>query len=258
MVGLAVFLYIAIMDAKENEGHAPTDGFKMIGLNFIQILALCATFPIQWPAIFTSLFQVGGAITALGQHFINMKCLVPSYSDADVHYAQAIVSAAMLPGLIAVIAGAWNLLDMVRPRPNVGSSIRISVVATCYLMYPSICSATFSLGSCRTVCGMDYLRSDLNEACYTGRHLAYLLLLFAPMMVVYVLGLPILGLYAVWHLRGGHPSGDVVVRQTTQMKLRMKHLSDQRAFGMLYSMYSVDSWYWESTSKFLLSSWSFL
>ena len=78
MVGLSVFLYIAITDAVEHEGHAPTDGFKIIGLNFIQILALCATFPIQWPAIFTSLFRVGGAITALGKHFINLKCLIPS------------------------------------------------------------------------------------------------------------------------------------------------------------------------------------
>jgi hypothetical protein len=258
MVGLGVFLYIAIMAAKENEGHAPTDGFKMIGLNFIQILALCATFPIQWPAIFTSLFQVGGAITALGKHFINLKCLVPSYSDADVHFAQAVVSAAMLPGLLVVIAGGWKLLDMVRPRPNVGSRVRISVVATSYLLYPSICSATFSLGSCRTVCGADYLRSDLNEACYTGRHLAYLLLLFVPMVVVYVLGLPVVGLYAVWHLRrtsspskrGEESSGDVAVRHTATMKLRMKHLSDRRAFGMLYSMYSLDSWYWEGTSEF--------
>ena len=40
------------------------------------------------------------------------------------------------------------------------------------------------------------------------------------------------------------------MRGTTAMKLRRKHLSDTRAFGMLYSMYSLDSWYWESTSEF--------
>ena len=78
MVGLSVFLYIAITDAVEHEGHAPADGFKIIGLNFIQILALCATFPIQWPAIF--LYFVWEAQSCLWHSSISNA--IPEYSDA--------------------------------------------------------------------------------------------------------------------------------------------------------------------------------
>ena len=42
-------------------------------LSFISVpmLTLLTTFPIQWPSIFTSIFQVGGVITVLGQHIVN-------------------------------------------------------------------------------------------------------------------------------------------------------------------------------------------
>ena len=35
--------------------------------------------------MFTTLFQVGGAVTVLGQHFVNLKCMLPSYTEAEVY-----------------------------------------------------------------------------------------------------------------------------------------------------------------------------
>ena len=50
-----------------------SDGAKSIGLSFIQLISLLVTFPIAWPPIFVAIFQVGGAITVLGQHLVNLK-----------------------------------------------------------------------------------------------------------------------------------------------------------------------------------------
>ena len=57
-----------------------SDGIKSIGLSFVQIISLLATFPVPWARMFTTLFQIGGAVTVLGQHFVNLKCMLPSYS----------------------------------------------------------------------------------------------------------------------------------------------------------------------------------
>ena len=46
--------------------------------------------------------------------------------------------------------------------------------------------------------GRSYLLADLEEECYTGRHLFMLMMFGAFEMIVYVLGLPILGFYFMW------------------------------------------------------------
>jgi len=55
--------------------------------------------------------------------------------------------------------------------------IRASSVALLYLIYPSITSGTFTLFSCRQVCSGEYLREDLSEQCWVGRHASFAYLL---------------------------------------------------------------------------------
>ena len=70
-------------------GHG--DALKIILLNYIQMLHLLSKFPIEWPEIFSVIFQVGGAITSLGQHVVNLKCMMDDVTDAEIFYMQAIV-----------------------------------------------------------------------------------------------------------------------------------------------------------------------
>jgi len=70
LVGLVVFIQITLHDGGNSD---ESDGAKLIGLSFIQLISLLVTFPIAWPPIFVAIFQVGGAITVLGQHFVNLK-----------------------------------------------------------------------------------------------------------------------------------------------------------------------------------------
>ena len=48
--------------------------------------------------------------------------------------------------------------------------------------------------ACRSVCDGDsstYLRADLFEECYAGRHFLFVGLVGVPMVLAYVLGLPV-------------------------------------------------------------------
>ena len=55
------------------------------------MLHLLSKFPIEWPEVFSVIFQVGGAITSLGQHVVNLKCMMDNVTDAEIFYMQAIV-----------------------------------------------------------------------------------------------------------------------------------------------------------------------
>jgi hypothetical protein len=70
VVGAVVIVKITIGDSEAiSLGNADSaDAIKAIGLSFVQVFTLLTTFPIQWPAIFTFLFQIGGTVTVLGEH----------------------------------------------------------------------------------------------------------------------------------------------------------------------------------------------
>ena len=249
LFGLCAYLFITINDAGR---HDSSDAFKMIALNFIQLLTLLTTFPIEWPPIFTYLFQVGGAITALGQHFVNLKCMFPSNTDADVFYSVVLIWSAMPVVLNLLICGVWLIakhpaLDVNNKVGDAYQKMKSCFVATLYLLYPTLCSQTFSVFACRSVCAgssdlSSYLRADLEEPCGVGRHLFYTLAVGVPMLIVYVIGLPVVALIQVGKIRN-----KAVHSKRHSMKLFRR---STEVYGMLFTMFREDTWFWEISIAF--------
>ena len=70
LFSLIVYIRITIND----QGSLGTkDGIRTILLSFLQLLSLLVSFDIAWPTIFVAIFQVGGAVTVLGEHLVNVK-----------------------------------------------------------------------------------------------------------------------------------------------------------------------------------------
>jgi len=67
LLGIIVYVKLTLSDGGIVEA---ADGIMSITLSFIQLVSLLTTFPIAWPQIFVALFQVGGAVTVLGQHLV--------------------------------------------------------------------------------------------------------------------------------------------------------------------------------------------
>ena len=147
------------------------DGAKSIGLSYVQVMSLLATFPIAWPAVFVALFQVGGAVTVLGTHLVNQKCLSPELSEAAVFYRTRLVWAALPPVLAAGCAACWCALQKLSPK-TWKPKMRASVVALLYLVWPGMCSEVFALFACRDVCGESRLRGSYPCPCSARDHLA--------------------------------------------------------------------------------------
>jgi len=119
------------------------------------------------------------------------------------------------------------------------------------------------------VCDDDvtYLRADLEEKCFVpgGRHEKFAYFLGVPMIFLYVFGLPLAGLIFVWRLRRRsflalkdemEKTDEIVKTRSTGMEV-MKRKSMQKddkfaVYGILFSMFRSDTWYWEcKDSRFL-------
>ena len=89
-----------------------------------------------------------------------------------------------------------------------------------------------SIFACRSICDDEhsFLRADLDEKCWQGRHSAYALGLGLPMLFLYVIGLPVAAFLRLRKLR------------EHAITLPM-----QRIYGLLYSAFRDNTWWWEGT-----------
>jgi hypothetical protein len=185
------------------------------------------------PPIFISIFKIGGAITVLGQHLINLKCMFPDMSDGDVFFRIQLLWGVAPPILLILCVVTWQLISKCKNIEELDIKIKTSCVALLYLVWPSLCSQTFSMFACRSICddATTFLRADLDVPCGEGTHLQYALGLGLPMLFLYVIGLP---LAAFLRVRSMH--------QTEVMDQE-----EEKIYGMFYTAFRPETWWWEST-----------
>ena len=133
----------------------------------------------------------------LGQHLVNLKCMFPSYTDAEVFYSIQLTWALVPPLLLLACIATWYLVAKCTICFGQVTELEIKIKSSCiallYLLWPSLSSTTFSLFACRSVCDEAnlFLRADLSETCWKDRHLDYALAVGFPMLLLYVIGLPV-------------------------------------------------------------------
>ena len=208
--------------------------FSLFFTSFRPLILLFLLFLLPFrPPIFVSIFKIGGAITVLGQHLINLKCMFPDMTDGDVFFRIQLLWGVAPPILLLLCTTTWFLLNQCKTITDLERKIKTSCVALLYLLWPSLCSQTFSLFACRSVCddATTFLRADLDVSCWEGRHLHYALGLGLPMLLLYDIGLPVAALLRV---RSMHQA-DVVDEE------------DEKIYGMFYTAFRDEMWWWEGT-----------
>lgn len=244
IVSIVFYVRITLSDAGD---HEDADGVQSIALSYIQIISLVGTFPVAWPAVFTALFQIGGVITVLGQHAVNLKCMAPELTEADVFFQTRIAWALIPVGIVLTCHVVWLAINAscanYMKKHNVWTYVRTTSVALMYLVWPGLCTQVFSIFACSSFCGGTELRlrAALAETCYEGRHYYYVAALGVPMVLVYVLGFPIIALFKVRRLHKR------AARENCSVRSFEAH---HHTWGLLYSSFRVETWWWEATVAF--------
>ena len=112
-----------------------------------------------------------------------------------------------------------------------------TIVTLMYLCYPVLIKSTFQLVACMPIGKNSYLQRDLNIRCWdtddkgslTGVHVMFVLYLFIPGAILWVIGMPLLTYIVL--------SKNEATLYNKTMKFRM---------GTLYVGYTASCYYWES------------
>ena len=79
-LGMSVVLYLFLQTALQDAGMAGTakvhlaQPMQKIALNHVQLVALAASFPLQWPPAIESLFSTFGVLGDAGDYIFNPDC----------------------------------------------------------------------------------------------------------------------------------------------------------------------------------------
>jgi hypothetical protein len=230
---------VRVRKSKNRDVSFLATGVKSIGLSFIQMISLLTTYPIAWPAIFVSLFQIGGSVALLGKHVVDVKCLYPEYTEAFVFYVMHVAWAVVPILIVALCSMIWVCCYKPCKIKETKLKIKATTISVLYLLYPNLCTEALQLFACQNVCNQKsgFLSADLNEPCWEGRHVHFAFGIGVPMIILYVIGLPLLAFVAI--MRTG--------QRAMRLGVTVHQMPEHTIYAMFYSMFDVNCWWWELT-----------
>ena len=151
------------------------------------------------------MFDVFGTLSSAGTTLMIPDCELTHLSAVQAFYLKQIGFTFLVPAIIVLCIIMWSFIRLCgcAKRWKIGSkSLKdytiLSIVHMIFLAYPTIVRMCFSMLKCYKI-GPDhrYLMADLQEQCYAPNHMHYIYLLTLPQVILYVLGLPIVGTFLI-------------------------------------------------------------
>ena len=209
-----------------------------------------------------SMFRIMSTLSSAGSTLLIPDCELTDLPSADTFFMKQIAFAMLVPATVLFISFLWVFLwafccccfkqhrqykdiklgkSQSSNKDKLGAYIRrmkrnhhimnnaiLTIVLMLFLAFPMLTRLCLAALKCPNIGGKRYLMADLQEPCFEGRHLMYIMFLTIPQIVLYIIGLPALAAGII--LRNKHRLDDV------DFSIR---------YGLLYLGYRKDREWWE-------------
>jgi hypothetical protein len=240
VVGSAIMVYMEI--TSETSKDETSDAIKKLLLNFLQMISLASGLPLEWPFEIEVMFDGFNTLSSAGSNLMIPDCELTNMKTSDAFYAKQVAFTFLVPGIIMTCIVSWSIIWCCCARKKLKSTKQrcikwktlkdytiLSIVLMLFLCYSMLVRLSFSNLKCPKVDGKWYLMADLQEPCYTGRHIGFVWLLTVPQILLYVIGLPTAATILVW-----------------RNKRYLLHKRFFTRYGLLYMGYREGREWWEA------------
>ena len=198
-LGSTILVYMQITsEAKDGE---TSDAIKKIGINFLQMISLAGGLPLKWPQAVETMMDTFSTLSSAGTTLLIPDCELTTMRTSDAYFMKQIAYVFIMPGIIVVCIFIWSIIAFccckiikIKNRLLIRDYTILSIVLLLFLAYPMLTKLTLSMFKCPKLggpSGSAYLMADLQEQCFTGRHLKYMITVTVPQLLLVVFGLPI-------------------------------------------------------------------
>jgi hypothetical protein len=145
------------------------DAVRNLLINYLQVSALAAGFPLDWPGPMEVLFELQGSVSTAGEHLLSPDCELSVLPAADACYTKQIAYSFAPLFIVGVSFAIWRLIACARKEPWRGERDEarghridattttpkdravLTLILLLYMIYPTICQQTLSMLACRRV-----------------------------------------------------------------------------------------------------------
>eukprot|EP00898_Chlorokybus_atmophyticus_P006361 jgi/Chlat1/6726/Chrsp50S09098 len=235
-------------DTPDEHGRVP---LGQVIITYIQVSSIAFGVSFKFPGFVSTAVALLSSAASFGDGVISAYCLMDNSGLLNKYY-QLVLTYALLPiaGILAP-AGIWLLVywfAKLRYRhranpPQLRKYIRgtvVTVIVVEFFLWPAVTKQLISLFACRKIDSLGvpydanaravgmYWDQYMNDECYTGTHLAMVLAVGIPSMLIFSLGLPMGAYLMLWRRR---------------MQLGSEHTV--KYYGFLYTGYKRSMFFWE-------------
>ena len=220
---------------------------QRLTLSHLQVLGLVGNFNFIWPQILSSCFSIIDTISSLSPTSSlngSIECFLRP-SNMMIPVFNILVSIGFLLLILTLIVLLWIViipfLGLCQRRKNNKTNgddkmsnytkLIISIIALFYISYSSMTRTGLGIFNCILYSGetSGRLANALDNKCFEGGHLKWVLSLGIPFTLIVVIGVPFIVWFILYRNRGNLINDRQVVAR----------------YGFLFAGYKIDYWYWE-------------
>ncbi|CAI2372838.1 unnamed protein product [Moneuplotes crassus] len=198
ILAIAYFMIIIGINVRKTK-ESELSVLLRIFTNYIQLimalLSMSTNFPKLDSYFATSIDIIGGSSTLL----LSFDCLISEYEITGPFRSNAVLKLfllAILPLLIfAPISIFWIILHRVSKNyvRNLTKNLIVTFISIIFLLHPRLTQESINIWRCMEIDnGVKVARFDMDIQCYSMTHLKYCLLISAPILIIWVITMPMI------------------------------------------------------------------
>ena len=237
---LIIFVIIIIWSNIKTQKDSESAILIRILTNYFQIVTSAASFNLTFPRSLNSFFDGVKAVGESAKIFLSVDCFVqdvPMVKDTGTtEYFKSFMTGLSPFIFVGITVLVWFAIKVFMSYNwiQLKNRIIISICIVLFLLHPSITGMSLGLFNCFEIDnGQFWLFKDLSIRCWKGDHPKYAFGLGVPMVIFWVIGLPVLGFIIVKHYKNRLDEEFVIFR-----------------YRILFQGYKREAYYWEFVNVF--------
>ena len=238
LVFMFIFLMIIVNIHKTKESQFSV--LLRIFTSYLQLISGMMSFNIKFPTIIINIFLPVNEVGASSDVFLSFDCFVIDYNIQGPFSSNKIFKiflSGFLPILLLIVfAVIWLWAKCINKKlvPDFQRNIVISFISIVFLLYPRLVQSAFSMFECVSIdSGDNRSKINLYDSCYGSNHIKWLLAIALPIIVIWVISMPLIALYLLY--KNHNKNEDNKVKQY---------------FLILYQGLKPRAYYWEFVNTF--------
>ncbi len=204
--------------------------------NYSQIVASTLSMNLEFPKLVKAGFTPLKVTTESASVFLSIDCFIWDVKltvFADSTFILKVFLSSLCPFIMLGCVGIFWLVIWVIFKAAVFKKAINSNLTLIFFFYPTVTLMVLSIFDCKTVNGTQYLAWDYAIECWKGTHLVWVGITGIPMMLFWVLGMPIAGMFLLWWNRK-----------------HLKWTTTLSKYRILYIGLKDEYYYWEMVNTF--------